>query len=99
MRWRRVLRGRVDDAPWQEVAARFPEIPVERFRASVQLVERDGRVYEGAEAVFRALATAPGGGWPLALYRRVPGLASLAEAIYRFIARHRNAFARLTRWM
>lgn len=98
-RWRRVLQGRVDDATWQEAAPRFPHVPLERFRAAVQLVERDGRVYEGAEAVFRALATVPGRGWPLALYRRVPGFALLAEATYRFIARHRNAFARLTRWM
>jgi predicted DCC family thiol-disulfide oxidoreductase YuxK len=89
----------VDDAPWQEVAPRFPQIPVERFRASVQLVEGDGRVYEGAEAVFRALAAVPGRGWPLALYRNVPGFAPLAEAIYGFVARHRNALARLTRWM
>ena len=42
-RWRRVTGDRVEYAPFQEVAARFPEIPLERFRRSVQLLEPDGR--------------------------------------------------------
>jgi predicted DCC family thiol-disulfide oxidoreductase YuxK len=47
-------------------------------------------VYRGAEAVFRALAHAPRGGLPLWLYRRVPGFASVAEAVYARVARNRG---------
>jgi hypothetical protein len=62
----------------------------------VVLVSSDGEVLEGAEAVFRSLAEAPGHRWPLAAYRRVPGFAAAAEAAYRFIARHRTAGLRVT---
>src|SRR5207249_3238346 len=59
----------------------------------------DGRHTEGAEAVFRALAYAPGSGWLLALYQRLPGMAPVSEAIYGWVARHRSLMLRLTRWI
>jgi predicted DCC family thiol-disulfide oxidoreductase YuxK len=98
-RWRRATAGKVEYAPYQEAAARFPEIPLEAFRRSVQLVEPDGRVTSGAEAVFRALAAAPGRGGPLWIYRQAPGAASAAEAFYRLVAANRPAFSKLTRWL
>jgi lipase maturation factor 1 len=51
----------------------------------------------GAEAVFRALAFAPGRGWLLAAYRHVPGFATVSERCYAFIAAHRSLFFRLTK--
>jgi predicted DCC family thiol-disulfide oxidoreductase YuxK len=96
-RWEKETRGRVLYAPYQEAAARFPDIPPERFRKSVQLVETDGRVYEGAEAVFRALAYGPTDRW-LRLYRGLPGFAPAAEALYALVASHRAAFSRLERF-
>ena len=67
---------------------RFPAIARERFAAAVQLMSKPGgRVSEGAEAVFRALALAPGRGGPLALYRHVPASSPRSpEAIYRGVA-------------
>src|SRR6266704_2960950 len=97
-RWRRATGDRVEYAPFQEAAARFPEIPRQRFAESVQLLEPDGRWTQGAEAVFRSLACAPGRGWLLWLYRRAPGFAPASEACYRFVARHRTGFSRLTAW-
>ncbi len=58
-RWRRVTGDLVEYAPYQEVAGYYPEIPVESFAKSVQLILPDGGVTSGAEAVFGALATAP----------------------------------------
>ena len=87
-RWRNVTGGRVADAPYQEVSARFPEIPGDRFRAAVHLREPDGRWSRGAEAVFRSLSYGGHGLW-LWLYRRLPGCAALSEAAYRWVARHR----------
>jgi lipase maturation factor 1 len=95
-RWRATLGDRVDFATSQEVASRFADIPAERFREAVQLVEPDGTVTQGAEAVYRSLARAPGRGWMLALYRRLPGFAAASEALYRLVAAHRPAFDRLT---
>ena len=87
----------MDYAPSQQVAARFPEIPKDEFRRSVQLVLPDGRVFDGAEAVFRSLAFAPRRRWLLAAYKAVPGFAPAAELAYRGIARHRGAASAATR--
>ena len=100
-RWRAATGDRVDYAPYQEVAGRFPDVPRERFAEAVQLWEPDegGRWWSGAEAVFRAMATVPSRRWPLWLYRRVPGVRPLADAAYRFVARQRPAMLRATRWV
>lgn len=66
-----------------------PPIPAEVLARSVVFVDEAGRRHEGAAAVTEALARA-GRTWPRALYRRVPGLAPVAEALYRLVARHRH---------
>ena len=96
LRWKALTGERVDYAPSQEAGSRFPEIPAEDFRRSVQLVLPDGSVLGGAEAVFASLSFAPRGGRLLSAYRRVPGFAALTEAIYRVIAGHRGAASALT---
>jgi hypothetical protein len=67
-----------------------------RFREAVHLREPSGVWTRGAEAVFRALAVAPGRGWPLRLYRRLPGFAAVSEWVYRLVAGQRPALARVT---
>ncbi len=96
-RWQRATGDEVEYAPYQEVAERFPEIPRERFAEAVHLIEPDGSWTRGAEAVFRSLAHAPGGGAWSWLYRHVPAFAAVSEWAYRQVARHRPAFDRLTR--
>ena len=96
-RWKSVTGGRLDYAPYQDVATRFPEIDADEFRRAVALILPSGEVFFGAHAVVRALAEVPGrGGW-LAAYRRVPGFAALSELGYRFIAGHRNVATGVTR--
>lgn len=90
-RLRHVAGDRVDARPFQEVAEQFPAISLEQFQASVQLVQPDGSVHVGAEAVFRALAYNPNYGWPLWMYLKIPGVASVTEFLYRLVARNRNA--------
>jgi predicted DCC family thiol-disulfide oxidoreductase YuxK len=55
-RWKEITGEAVDYAPYQAVAPRFPKIPMDSFRRSVQLVTSDGVVMSGAEAVFSTLA-------------------------------------------
>jgi predicted DCC family thiol-disulfide oxidoreductase YuxK len=98
-RWRQMTGERVEYAPFQEVAPLHPQITAERFQRSVQLIETDGSVHEGAEAVFRALAYAPFRGWPLWAYSHVPFAKAISERLYRLVAGHRVAFSRLTRWL
>jgi predicted DCC family thiol-disulfide oxidoreductase YuxK len=98
-RWRQMTGERVEYAPYQEVASLHPQITGERFQRSVQLVETDGSVYEGAEAVFRALAHAPFRGWALWAYLHIPFARVLSERLYRIVAGHRVGFSRMTRWL
>jgi lipase maturation factor 1 len=98
-KWRVATAGKIDYLASQDagVAQQFPELPREQLDAAVQLIEPDGRVFHGAEAVFRSLAQIPSLRWPLWLYRDVPGVAPVSEAAYGFIASHRVFFSFLTR--
>ena len=91
----------VDYLPSQhpEVSRRFPEIPPEHYDRAVQLIDTDGSVYSGAEAVFRTLASNPTWDWSLRTYQNVPAVAAITDAAYDFVASHRPAFSRLTRWL
>lgn len=96
-RWKRASGDRLDYAPYQDVAPRFPEVPVEEFRRAVGLVRPSGEVLFGAAAVVAARAEVPGRGLWSWVYRRVPGAAIVMDLLYRFIANHRNAAFRVTR--
>jgi predicted DCC family thiol-disulfide oxidoreductase YuxK len=100
-RWQRATKGWVDYVPSQDphVAGQFPELPREWFETSIQFIETNGRVYSGAEGVFRSLIYSRFLRWPLWLYQHVPGVAPITEWSYRFVASHREGFSRLTRWV
>ena len=95
--WKQITRGEVMYFPFQEVAADYPEIPIENFQRSVQLVKPDGTTMSGARAVLESLATNPSMRWLLRLYMRIPGISGLFEAFYLYIARHRNGANTITR--
>ncbi len=90
-----VTGDRIDTQAFQEVAHQFPDISPDQFQASIQLVQPDGSVLDGAEAVFLALAYNPNYGRPLWVYRKVPGVASVTEFLYRLVARNRRVIGRL----
>jgi predicted DCC family thiol-disulfide oxidoreductase YuxK len=98
-RWKQSTGDTVEYVPFQSplVAAKFPELPRERFEESVQLIEPNGAVYGGAQAVFRSLAVHPRHRFWLRLYEKVPGFAPLTEWAYGLVARHRPAFSALTK--
>jgi predicted DCC family thiol-disulfide oxidoreductase YuxK len=98
-RWRQLTGDTLDYLPAQNprIARQFPEIPPAQFAEAVQLIETDGAVYSGAEAVFRTLAYNRRWQWPLRLHETSPLFARLTDAAYRFVAGHRPFFSRLTR--
>ena len=98
-RWRGVTGDAVEYATSDEAAPRFPDIPRERFKEAVAYVEPGGGVSFGAEAVFRALATAPGRAWPLWLYEHGPGVAPLSRTLYALVARNRPLLSRVSGWL
>ena len=99
-RWQQTTGDRVDYLPVQDprIAAQFPEIPRQQFDTAVQLIETDGSVYSGAEAVFRTLAHHPDHQWPLRGYEKSKLFANLTEWAYRLVSENRTFFSRLTRW-
>ncbi len=97
--WKCLTGDRVDYIPFQEAASQIPEIPLVKFQTSVQLILPDGQVLSGAHAVFQTLASAPGKGWMLWLYRRIPGVPQVSEWFYRVVAAHRDFFYQVTRWL
>lgn len=98
-RWQKATGNKVSYAPYQKVASRYPQIPMDRFERAVQLVEGDGKVYSAAAAVFRSLSYA---GKRRAVlwwaYRKIPGFRFMSEIAYACVARHRVLFSRLTSW-
>jgi predicted DCC family thiol-disulfide oxidoreductase YuxK len=96
-RWADTTGDTVEYLPYQApvVAERFPELARPALEEAVHLVELDGTVRSGAEAVLRALAV--GTRWPLWIYQHVPGAAPASEAAYRLVARNRRVFSWLTR--
>ena len=84
-RWQQLTGDRVDYLPAQDsgIPARFPEIPREQFDTAVQLIESDGVIYSGAEAVFRTLAHSPNCQWPMRTYENSPAVADITEWAYR----------------
>ncbi|HEY5792089.1 MAG TPA: lipase maturation factor family protein, partial [Chthoniobacterales bacterium] len=99
-RWKESTGEKVEYARSQDVGADFPEIPAERYDAAVQWVEPGGQRAEGAEAVFRVLATANWRGRLLLwLFLKVGFFAWACRSSYAFVARHRAGFSLLTRWL
>lgn len=96
-RWQALTAGAVEFAPYQEAAGRFPGLDREALSRAVHLVEPDGRVTRGAEAVLRAAGHGRGWGWLPRLYAALPPFAAASEALYAFIAARRPAFSRVTR--
>jgi predicted DCC family thiol-disulfide oxidoreductase YuxK len=58
---------------------------------SVRWLDSTGAVYSGAEAANAAFSAAIGTRIPLAVYR-IPGIRTIEEAIYRWVATHRYRF-------
>lgn len=98
-RWREITVDRVVYSASKEAGHHFPQVDPALYPQSVVFVDEAGAVFIGADAVFRALATAPGWAWPAWLYQHVPPFAALTERAYARVARHRLAFSRVTRWL
>jgi predicted DCC family thiol-disulfide oxidoreductase YuxK len=64
-----------------------PEALMER----IWWLDSSGQVYGGAEAANAAVSAALGTRFPLLVYR-IPGMRSVQEGIYRWVADHRYRF-------
>lgn len=99
-RVRRLTGGRVDFIPSQECRAEECGISEAEFAHAIQGIDSEGHRTAGAPALLSALATCGGSaGVPLALYRRIPLFARIADTAYRTVAAHRGFLSRAPRWL
>jgi predicted DCC family thiol-disulfide oxidoreductase YuxK len=89
-RWKALTADQVLYEPYQKASDRFPEIDPQRFTRSLQLIETDGLVSQGAEAVFKSLQSVFCLRWLRWCYVHVPGFAGVSEWGYRKIAENRH---------
>ena len=94
--WRDLTGDRVNFHPYQSREAAATGISVEDTRRRVQYLEGNQR-FQGAHAVFELLAQVPAYAWMAILYARSAVFARISEAIYAFVATHRNACYRISR--
>ncbi len=86
---RLVPKADVDYRSFREPGAldAFPGVTIDRCERAMQLVRRDGRVFEGMESIVRLVSTRPLGRVALTYY--VPGIRQLADFGYSIVARNR----------
>jgi predicted DCC family thiol-disulfide oxidoreductase YuxK len=79
----------------REVAARFPEITREAVLEEMHLVRPDGTIARGADSIRAVLRFLPRLRW-LALLWFVPGFSPLARVGYKWVARNRYRWNKVT---
>lgn len=72
-----------------DVSRWLPGGNVDELLAELHVIDEDGRVYRGADAVLTVLEQARGIGPWLSALRRIPGFRPLSVKVYRWIARNR----------
>jgi len=96
-RWREITGDQVNYETSQRVGDRFPEILSEQFLRSVVLIDPDGAVFCGAEAVFRSLQCRASKKWMAWSYYHVPGFGPVSEVFYKFVSLNRRFASAITR--
>jgi len=76
-----------------EVHVRFPEISRKELERAVHLIDEDGRIYLGAEAVFRFRAKNPKRRFLLDLYIHSRIFAAISGWIYSLVSHNRTFFS------
>lgn len=91
-RLRRSARGAIDTLDFQQpgVLEKFPGITHEECMRAFQLVDRQGRVYAGAEAIVRSLRFGRPVLGHLAHAYYLPGLRWILDRLYDGVARNRS---------
>ena len=96
-RWQQTTGDAVNYIPFQQIEDRFAEIPRSELQDAATLIETDGEVHSGAQAVFRALRYRSSRAWLSWSYEHVPSFAAVSELIYKLISRNRRFASAITR--
>ncbi len=91
---RRDSLGRFEYVPRQTagLTERFPALAEGDFDTGMRLIRPDGRVYVGADSVYKISRRLPAWLWFAWLYR-IPGIHALARSAYAWVAAHRQSLS------
>lgn len=96
VRWQKITGEAVTYRPYEAVAEKFPDIEIKTFQRAVRFIEKDGSIYSGAGAAYRAFTYATKWGWIWKIYRDQKWFRTLSDATYDLIAKHRPFMLRVT---
>lgn len=90
--------GRLTYRSYQSAAADFRDIPLEKFRQAVRLIEPDGRVFSGADVAYRALQCyfSKTISWFHEWYKRSRFFRKFSDLAYELISGHRSLMYKIT---
>ena len=96
IRWKMMTGNKVEYAPFQEVAKKFPDIEERHFRQAARLIEPSGRIYDGPEAAYKTLTYAHRWTFLYDWYQKNALFRHLSDHAYQWIADHRPFMGKLT---
>src|SRR3954451_12537557 len=88
-RWSALSGDAIEYLPYQEHLQRFPQVTEQQLERAVHLIEPDGRIRRGANAVFRIAALSGSPQW-LWFYEGLFRFRLIAEMGYALVASSRN---------
>lgn len=92
-RLRRWAGAEIPARAYQELEPGFAGISCAEAERAVQYIDAAGVRHQAAAAVVEALAAHGGPRWPQWIYQNVPVLARWMEAVYGWVARHRQGIS------
>lgn len=88
--------GKIDFESFRIASDSFPDIKIDVFQRAVALITREAQVYLAAAAVFKSFELMGRYCFLNRYYHKYSWFKDSSEAVYRFIADHRNLMMRLT---
>jgi len=102
-RWGKYTHGAVRYMTYQAYLAdpseSGPKISERDLEAAVHLINEDGSITRGAEAVFQCLNYGPRGSRSYRLYQKSKLFAGITEWSYRRVANNRTLLSRINGWI
>jgi predicted DCC family thiol-disulfide oxidoreductase YuxK len=98
-RWQQKAKDSFAIVPLQDEEGRPGGLNTAELEEAVHLVEPDGTIRRGADAVFEVMASLRlyrVGRWA---YQKIPPFRWVSDWLYRWVANHRVLVSRWTRWM
>ncbi|MDX1428324.1 MAG: DCC1-like thiol-disulfide oxidoreductase family protein [Salegentibacter mishustinae] len=97
-RWENRTQKHLIFKPYQEVAKRFPDIPLKEFKKASRLIEQDGKVYSGPDSVYRCFWYAGKPHWHH-LYTTSGIFQKFSDKAYNHIAKNRHFYFYATKFL